>query len=94
MILNVVEPGDGRVNENIFMVALQTVCLREHNRIALALRELNPHWDDERLYQEARRIHIGMFQHIVYNEYVPVVIGLDQVHKWNLTLSPVSKISL
>ena len=35
------------------------------HRVATELSLLNPHWDDERLYQEARRIVIAEMQVIV-----------------------------
>ena len=39
-----------------------TVWVREHNRLATQLAYLNPHWDDERLYQEARKIVVAEMQ--------------------------------
>ena len=39
-----------------------TVWVREHNRVATQLSHLNTHWDDERLYQEARRIVVAEIQ--------------------------------
>ena len=44
------------------MTVYHTVWVREHNRVAGELRYLNSHWDDERLYQEARRIVIAEIQ--------------------------------
>ena len=60
-------------------MAMHTIWVREHNRIALALHVLNQEWDDERLYQEARKIVIAQLQHITYNEWLPALFNVDVV---------------
>ena len=67
--------GDGRSNENPDLAVTQTIFLRQHNRLAEELAYINPYGDDERLYQEARRIMVAQMQHITYNEWLPIVIG-------------------
>lgn len=52
--------GDSRASEQILLATVHTLLLREHNRLARELKRLNPHWDGEMLYQEARKI-LGAF---------------------------------
>nr|XP_053631157.1 peroxidase-like [Cherax quadricarinatus] len=69
--------GDNRVNEQVALAVMHTVWVRIHNRIARELARLNPHWSDETLYQETRRIVVALYQHIIYNEWLPNVLGKD-----------------
>lgn len=67
--------GDTRTNQNGMLTSLQTVWLREHNKVASKLLELNPYWNDEQLFQEARRLVTAKYQHIIYSEWLPLLIG-------------------
>lgn len=49
--------------------------MREHNRIANTLADLNRHWSEDKLYEESRRIVIAQLQHITYNEFIPLLLG-------------------
>ncbi|XP_064164290.1 eosinophil peroxidase-like isoform X1 [Anguilla rostrata] len=67
--------GDERVDENTGLTSLHTLFLREHNRLARALRQLNPHWNGETLYQEARKIMGGYHQVIIFRDYLKAIVG-------------------
>ena len=76
--------GDSRVNEQPNLIVIHTVFLREHNRVAVVLSKLNPTWDGERLYQESRRITVAQYQHIVYHEWLPIVLGSNMMKSFGL----------
>ncbi|OWF51425.1 chorion peroxidase-like [Mizuhopecten yessoensis] len=76
--------GDERSNLVASIGALHTLFMREHNRIALHLHEINPSWEDERLYQETRKTVGAIIQHITYHEYLPLIIGKPLINFYNL----------
>eukprot|EP00210_Caulerpa_lentillifera_P003168 g3027.t1 len=65
--------GDFRGNVNPPILALQTLFLREHNRLATEMKEANPDWDDEKIYQEARKWNSAYMQSICFYEYIPML---------------------
>jgi hypothetical protein len=67
--------GDVRANENVELTALQTLFVRNHNRIADELHQEHPTWSDERLYQEARKLNIATEEIITYTEFLPALLG-------------------
>ncbi|XP_073322530.1 eosinophil peroxidase-like [Pagrus major] len=73
--------GDERSNENIALTSLHTLGLREHNRLARALAKLNPRWNGERIYQEARKIMGAYFQVLTFRDYLLHIVGPDVLRK-------------
>jgi len=67
--------GDFRVNEQLNLIVLHTLFMREHNRIATELARMNPRWSDDKIYQEARKINVAEYQHIIFKEWLPIIIG-------------------
>ena len=74
--------GDFRGNSLTPLMMLQAIFLREHNRIAREFARMNPCWDDERIFQEARKIVGALVQIITYEEMLPAVYGEEMFAKY------------
>jgi len=76
--------GDDRSMTQAGITTLQNLLFQEHNRIAGQLfnalkGKLNDEELDELVYQETRRLVVASVQHITYSEFLPAVIGEEQI---------------
>ena len=62
--------GGERANSTVFTASVNTLFLREHNRLCTMLERDNPDWDDERVFQTARNINIVLLIKVVIQEYI------------------------
>ncbi len=74
------------MNEQTVLALVHTLMVREHNRICREFQKLNPHWSDETIFQETRHIMAALMQHITYNEFLPMVLGKEVMHRHRLVL--------
>ncbi|PVD30062.1 hypothetical protein C0Q70_09323 [Pomacea canaliculata] len=80
--------GDLRVNEQMGLASMHTVWMREHNRLVQKMAAVNPHWNDERLFQETRKIVGALYQKITYGDWLPIVLDRNRFAANNLQLLP------
>ena len=69
--------GDIRCNEQTGLIAMHTLFVREHNRLADQITAANPGWSDEQVYQKARKLVGAEVQAITYNQWLPALTGGD-----------------
>ena len=74
--------GDVRTSETMALASVHTLFLREHNRIARKLREINQYWSGETIYQETRKIVGAVLQKITYEEFLPVLLGYNGMPRY------------
>ncbi len=73
--------GDVRANEQVGLLAMHTLFMREHNRLAerlstsLAGLPEDPVAQDEVLFQAARKLLAAEMQVITFNEFLPALLG-------------------
>ncbi|MEZ4331121.1 MAG: peroxidase family protein [Myxococcota bacterium] len=71
--------GDVRANEQLGLIALHTLFLREHNRLADEIRGRHPDLGDDAVYERARRIVGALMQRITFEEFLPALLGRDAI---------------
>ena len=67
--------GDKRSNENMGLLSLHTLFVREHNYWAKKIYCASPNMCDEEIYQRAKIIIEAELQAITYNEFLQLLLG-------------------
>lgn len=82
--------GDGRATQTTWLAICHSMWYTLHNYIAKGLAACNRHWNDQRLFEEARRITIACYERIIYYEWLPTFLSKLP---WNpaITWSPCMK---
>jgi peroxidase len=74
--------GDNRVNENTALLTHHTMWMRNHNWHVDRLQAEFPDWSNEQLFEAARALNEAEWQNVVYNEYLPEIIGAGSLREY------------
>ena len=75
--------GDIRVNEHPMLATLHTLFMREHNSICDFITPLLPPTTSQgALFVIARRINFMQYQKIVYEEFIPAMMGTTNLDRY------------
>jgi cytochrome P450 len=67
--------GLERGNSTIFYSAINTIFIREHNRLCRAMHRRHPDWDDDRLFETARNTNIVGLLKVIIEDYINHLAG-------------------
>jgi len=71
--------GDVRANEQVGLIALHTLFMREHNWQANRIRAAYPRLSGDQIYERARRIVGAEIQAITFREFLPALLGAGAI---------------
>jgi prostaglandin-endoperoxide synthase 2 len=70
IVKNLFAFGGDRANASPQIAMMNTLFLREHNRLASEIEKENPDWDDDRIFETVRNTNIVLFIKVVVEEYI------------------------
>ncbi|XP_033120574.1 dual oxidase 2-like isoform X2 [Anneissia japonica] len=70
--------GNPRGDENPYLLTFGILWYRWHNYWADVIKSRNPDWNDEQIFNEARKWVIGTYQKIVWYEWLPAFLNMDE----------------
>ena len=71
--------GDVRLVQTPLLAQQHSLLLRMHNKCAEGFAKLK--YDDEKAFQEARSLLIALFHQLIYNEWLPMLLGNEQPNR-------------
>ncbi len=71
--------GDVRSNEQVGLLVMHTLFVREHNRLSAEIGARYPDLTGNEIYEMARKIVGAQMQAITYNEFLPQLLGQNAI---------------
>ncbi len=75
--------GDNRVNQTPLLISQQTVWARNHNYWVDELSKSHPKWTQDQLFEAARSLNEADWQHVIYDEYLPKLLGKHAISEYD-----------
>ncbi|CAK9295218.1 unnamed protein product [Gordionus sp. m RMFG-2023] len=70
--------GDDRNNESPLLLTMGTIWFRWHNYLANLISIQHPEWLEEKIFNEARKWVVAIYQKIVFQDWLPELLGIDK----------------
>lgn len=68
--------GDARNAKSAGLIAMHTLAVRNHNYWAKEIARYQSLWSDDQIFWKARQLNVAEWQHIIYTEWLPALLGV------------------
>ena len=75
--------GDIRANEQVGLTSMQTLWLREHNRLAALTADEHPQLTGQEIFEMARKIVGAEVQAITFHDFLPLLLGPGAIEPYS-----------